>query len=290
MEIAGINVPGVMASGAAAFVAVWQLSKNIEKIQSRRNRQFVGRWLLALQGPDRHWNSFFSDLFIKFFGPIHVSWQSVRKSIALTFFLLVAVFLFDFGKIGLLPPLSVFIYISCAAFMNDYLSLGKTRYLLTQLTKSDSLIRMMLIVFADVLTSTILYAFLLWVSFGFILIFADFSTKGLSAIVRSPYFFFGLSTTAPRTLFDSFFGTTYRTVDPLAAGFYRHLYEIALLTSAWLWVYIVAAQVLRTLRFVPRFFSWYSKIADLREHPVRAVGFVAAVLSAGIAGLWNAFL
>jgi len=62
----------------------------------------------------------------------------------------------------------------------------------------------------------------------------------------------------------------------------RLLYLSALLTSAWLWVYLVVAHTMRLLRFVPSTLNHVSKVMDFQDHPVRTLGYVAAAVSAGI--------
>jgi hypothetical protein len=288
MDIGGVHVPSLLTS-SAAFGAVWGTFAKFDRMQSRTNRRFVGRWLLSLKGPERNWNAFFAELFTKFFGRVHLSWKCVFRSITLTLILVGALFVFSFGSVGIFPPLLMAVPVFSATFINDYVSLGKTRFLLTRIGTTDKLGVMVGVVVVDFLATTILYLFFMIIFFVlFIILPPIISGEEKITSIGQIKFLVGLSTIQGQTWFDAFFDTGYKTTDPFAASFYRRLYEIALLTSAWLWVYIIAAQLLRVIRFMPRFFRWYSKIADLQEHPVRAIGFVAGVLSFVIVGLWNA--
>lgn len=58
------------------------------------------------------------------------------------------------------------------------------------------------------------------------------------------------------------------------------MYLLALLTSAWLWVYMMVAAALRLLSYVPVVVRKLSKVMDMDEHPVRSIGYIAAALSA----------
>jgi hypothetical protein len=163
MDIGGIHVPTVVTS-SAAFGAVWSAFARFDRMQSRTNRRFIGRWLLALQEPERHWNAFFAELFTKFFGKEHFSWKCFLRSITLTLVIVGSLFGFNFALIGI-PPLVVVIMVLCGTCVNDYISLGKTRFLLTRMTRTDKLFIMAAVVIADLVTTTILYLLFLTVSF-----------------------------------------------------------------------------------------------------------------------------
>jgi hypothetical protein len=67
-------------------------------------------------------------------------------------------------------------------------------------------------------------------------------------------------------------------------------YGVAILTSAWLWAYVASAQVMRLLACVPRFLHALSKVADIKEHPVRVLGFVAALITAAGVAVLSIFI
>ena len=52
-----------------------------------------------------------------------------------------------------------------------------------------------------------------------------------------------------------------------------------------MWAYVFAAQSVRLLAYVPLFITFLSKIADVKEHPVRVLGFVAGALSAFVVAI-----
>jgi hypothetical protein len=56
----------------------------------------------------------------------------------------------------------------------------------------------------------------------------------------------------------------------------------ALLTSAWLWVFLVVAYAIRAVSLVPRVLKPLSKVMDIENHPVRTIGYVSATLSSAV--------
>lgn len=69
------------------------------------------------------------------------------------------------------------------------------------------------------------------------------------------------------------------------AGFVRVLLLAPLFTSAWLWVYLLVAYVMRALSHLPSSLRPLSKVMDFENHPVRTIGYVAATVSAAIVGI-----
>jgi hypothetical protein len=72
MDIAGVHIPAAIAAGGT-FGAVYSAFVRADRIQSRNNRRFVGRWLLRLAVPGPEWGTFFRELLANFFGPKHLS-------------------------------------------------------------------------------------------------------------------------------------------------------------------------------------------------------------------------
>ena len=60
---------------------------------------------------------------------------------------------------------------------------------------------------------------------------------------------------------------------------------VELLTSAWLWVYLIVAYGMRAMSQVPPLLNRLSKVLDFSGHPVRSIGYVAAAVSAIIVGV-----
>ena len=63
------------------------------------------------------------------------------------------------------------------------------------------------------------------------------------------------------------------------------LYAVALLTSAWLWVYLIVAYGMRAVSHLPSWVKLLSKVTDFDNHPVRSIGYVTAAVSAVIVAI-----
>ena len=53
-----------------------------------------------------------------------------------------------------------------------------------------------------------------------------------------------------------------------------------LMTSAWLWVYILGALAVRAMSTFGWFLSWISLFTNFKVHPARVLGGIASVTSA----------
>jgi hypothetical protein len=157
------------------------------------------------------------------------------------------------------------------AIVVDYLSLWKTRVLLTKELFSSSLFSAMAVVIADVL-ATIVITVVAAISIN-----ALFGNGGLA------YGNFWLGT--PLILHierAAKFQLLY-----FQQGFAVSKLEFLppLLTSAWLWVYLIVAHAMRTVNRVPALLRLLSKVQDFEAHPVRTIGYVAATVSAIFIGI-----
>src|ERR1043166_7177601 len=82
-----------------------------------------------------------------------------------------------------------------------------------------------------------------------------------------------------KLLYDATFGFPGSLIVPV-----HLLYAAALLTSAWLWIYLIAAYTMRIISFLPILVRGLSNIMDFEEHPVRSLGYIAASCSAAVIG------
>src|ERR1043166_10211976 len=178
MDIGGIHIPTLIGTGAgasAAFTAVYGTFSHFEKIQSRQNRLFVSQWLLGLQVPKEGSEKFFVELFNKLFGFRHWSVRCGVTSFILSSFLITFTFFgsyFGFwssSEWGDVHPIYGFqnvrgaeglIYWIIGACLIDYLSLGKTRFMLTRLSALQSLIASIGLVVADFIITSVLFCLL----------------------------------------------------------------------------------------------------------------------------------
>jgi hypothetical protein len=135
-------------------------------------------------------------------------------------------------------------YPTIAACLTDYFSLWKTRYFLTAAFPLQKPLVGLLVVALDLFVTVIVFA----VAYGATL---------LLLYLTFPDFLESMNGAPPDIL----------AVAPL-------------LTSAWLWVYLIVAYLVRGLNMIPSVAAALAKIMDFDMHPVRTVGYVAAAASA----------
>jgi hypothetical protein len=81
-----------------------------------------------------------------------------------------------------------------------------------------------------------------------------------------------------------YFAFSFPHLEDSEGGIERMLFLAPLLTSAWLWVYLVVAYGMRLASHLPSWLRPLSKVMDFEHHPVRTIGYVAATVSAAIVG------
>jgi hypothetical protein len=271
VDIGGVHIPSILSAGGT-FASIYTAFSRFDENQTEASRSFVSAWLKGLKAPQANWSMFFLDIFEKFFGAKQLSLKCARRSLLLSAFLMIGLYTlivvssdahFETYMIEDVLPL---IFAAC---VTDYLSLWKTRALLTRFDIVRKRITVIGLLAVDFVGTTIIYM-LCW-----------FSTMQLVNRLES-----GSWDTAFDSLVWQFFyalGTGQLSKEDL------WFYWPALLTSAWLWMYVIVSQSLRILSFVPAFVSGLSKVADLDEHPVRTIGFLAACVSSVIVGIFVLF-
>ena len=159
--------------------------------------------------------------------------------------------------------------------VSDYLSLWKTRVLLTKIGTLSRYITLFGVVIVDLAATTLLY-----ISSGiFVTTILEIGFDTLT---------WQLWTENVEQVVTGVFGLNKGFLSDLPNTF-RSFYLVSLLTSAWLWMYVATAILVRGLLFLPTAISGLSKIADLDEHPVRTIGFGAGLISAAIIGVGTMF-
>jgi hypothetical protein len=270
MNIWGVHISTLGAAsvaGAATFGSVYKAFKAFDSDQSDEQRHFVRDWLLGLTVDEQKWQVFYRELFAKFFGNKHLSWKCARRSFSLSASLIAAISFvwylsspiawrdityLDAG--WLLRYVGIIVVFGCVA---DYLSLWKTRIVLTKVTFSQNALLQLAIVEGDFVATTIIYC----VTYGIVMFVAMVQEGPLRINDNTILFNFVCSIFA----FD-------------INSFYL-LYLAGLLTSAWLWVYLIVAYGMRTAGRLPSALKLLSKIQGFEEHPVRTIGYVAAAAS-----------
>ena len=136
MDIAGHHIPGLV-SAAGTFASVYGVFARFDRIQSRNNRRFVGRWLAGLSAPQIGWDSFFVELFQRIFGTNHWSVKCLLRSALMSLFIInipVLYFVVNITPVVgnyWLDPVVIYANTTliCLACIVNYLSLWKTRLL-----------------------------------------------------------------------------------------------------------------------------------------------------------------
>ncbi|OAI44317.1 hypothetical protein AYO42_00800 [Rhizomicrobium sp. SCGC AG-212-E05] len=273
-EISIPQIVGGLISAGAVFAAIYRGFSHFDEVQSTQNRKAVAKWLrTGIRAPSASWNTMVRDVFYNFFGPKHLSRfcviRSAKLSCAIYIFLNI-IFLsqriiltrcdsngeFCLSWTTLFEPEAIAKAIPIGLFgtvLVDFIFLYKTRWLIEKLNGKVSIWRVMTVVCADVVLTPLTY----------LLSFATF----YSAWTPDP--FFAILEATLRTALEGF----------SSAGFIKVTFLATLLTSAWLWLYLAVACFVRALGILPRAIKWMSKILDLTNHPVRSLGFTAALIA-----------
>jgi hypothetical protein len=280
VDIFGYHLPGLLGVGAA-FASVYGAFAKFDADQSDENRKFVREWLLSPKADDRQWARFFKELFTKVFGERHLSAKCIGRSVSLSVALLTAIWMYWYVKYGRMSlekgaPISILVVRpvvwTMLAVVADYLSLWKTRMLLTRSNLFDNGLTAMAIVVGDALATIIILLALISVPYLAALWLADLPYQLRQMFIDEITDYIHLAFSWPH-LEDSL------------KGFKRMLFLAPLFTSAWLWVYLIVAYGMRGLSRLPSWLRPLSKVMDFENHPVRTIGYVAATVSAAIVGM-----
>src|ERR1700730_1513199 len=184
MDIGGVHLPtfiGATGGAGIAFTAVYGTFSRFEKIQSRKNRLFVSRWLLGLQVPKEGSEEFFVELFNRLFGPKHWSVRCAIASFVLSASLIAVAalgvylgFWEEAGRSGIsFQPGSNVLLLAfwvAGACLVDYFSLWKTRLILTRLSALRSTVASLYFIIADFVITSALFCLV-----PFVMMFTFFS-------------------------------------------------------------------------------------------------------------------
>jgi hypothetical protein len=290
VDLFGYHLPGLVGIGAA-FAAVYGAFAKFDGDQSDENRKFVRDWLAGINVDERRWNKVVEEIFIKFFGSRHWSWKCLRRSFALSAGLIIAVWLFwevrwgnPFGWRPGVLEMAIFLSFLSAA-VGDFLSLWKTRYLLTRVGSFSSRFAIVTTVAGDFIATTVIFLALYFAFlFAYILV-TDFDMCFRSADHASDCGFEYFGEIDKSLIAKSAWQGVINDFSSPKSFPMPFLYSVALLTSAWLWVYLIVAYGMRALSQLPSWLNLLSKVTDFENHPVRSIGYVAAGVSALIVAI-----
>jgi hypothetical protein len=158
MDIGGFHVPSIVSAGGT-FASIYGAFSRFDRIQSRANRKFVSAWLKGLKAPQAEWSTFFLEIFEKFFGAEHLSVKCFKRSVLLSAFLIfmttAVTALITEGPFPTDPrDMYTLIFAGC---LTDYLSLWKTRWLLTRFDLIRKRITVLGLIAVDLIGTTPLF-------------------------------------------------------------------------------------------------------------------------------------
>lgn len=154
----------------------------------------------------------------------------------------------------------------------DYISIVETRLLLNVLSLSRNYIFLILILIFDFVITALIFFF------------------GLSMF----QFLFDLAVGAPlsiKGIFSNAYDITINSVDMIIfisdpTNIFGVFLYSTFLTSAWLWLYVLAALLVRGLNTAGAFKGWLGRWMDLEDKPLRSMGFSLIALSAAVYLVW----
>jgi len=271
VDILGFHIPSLIGVGAT-FTSVYAAFARLDADQSEENRKFVREWLLGMKLDDRYWAEFFKDVFARVFGDRHFSVKCIRRSALFSISLCAVIFLIGYRWLGDGNPavyLLLTVIWTVSAIIADYLSLWKTRILLTRSSLLSNGLTAMVVVVVDAF-ATLVFA----IAAGGIIVLIAY-LGGDKTSLSIPELMLLMTKTA--------FSWPHIAHDQTGIG--RLMFLAPLFTSAWLWVYLVVAYAMRAANYLPSWLRPLSRVMDFESHPVRTIGYVAATVSAMIVGI-----
>jgi len=289
MDLFSYHLPS-FASVIVAWAGVYGAFAKFDGDQSEENRSFVRNWLLGLQVDNQKWQIFFSALFESFFGKEHLSWKCARRSFLLSAGLIACLVVIWFARtdeLGLagITFLPKFVYLIglvaasvCCGCVADYFSLWKTRVLLTRGNSFGNGLLLFAVLLIDFLITTLIFFVIYWI--GIDLWFWLIRLINGSFDLDPAYVYYLAEELATLRNFMFARDVNYHPFSPIWI-----LYCAALLTSAWLWIYLIVAYVMRAATHLPTALRLLSNVLDFNKHPVRTIGYAAATVSAAIVAI-----
>jgi hypothetical protein len=247
--------PGQLAAGGVLAGIVWKFFERVEAVLAEQTKFEIAVWLVGVQIQKNvaPWANTFATVFDRVFGLKHLSlrcfWRSCLASTASV--LLVA------ALISLLVGHWMFVLVGLlflpVAVVPDYISLLKTRRLISAFARTQSLGTHAGILLLD-FTVGVLLAFLFPL-----------------ALASAVYLLFGPEESG-NLQWD---GETYAT-----AFFALALPNLgaSLFTSIWLWLYAGSGFILKAARRFDLSFGWFNRKFDIEKKPLQAIGLVAGSL------------
>jgi hypothetical protein len=260
-----------IASWFGMMGGVWALFDRAEKVVEPKVKEKISNWMLNAEVTiDERWPATFGAFSDKIFGRKLVSIRSFSISalFSIVSVLLNSAIIYNFRHTSFLPLtvepniIVFFIFIFMGTlffnFLQDFLSVMQTRYLLRSFIHNSTFTRQWLFLFLDFfLTSAVCYASILALL--------------LLNIPSSSDSFLDMFYYSPIALFDVI---SAKGALAWTAPFVYSTY----LTSVWIWIYVLSGVVLRLIRK----FNWTlgitRKFLNIEEKPLQSIGFISMLI------------
>lgn len=260
--------------GVGLFLSVAKFFDFVEDKLDQNTKDDVAKWLLDLQPSKKigDWRQTFPKMLDQIFGRKHLSWKCFWRSCFATAFVTLTVML---GR-SLLPPRPrdvseeafyfVFLFITgtASSVLPDYVSLGKTRYLINLSHRMTNTWFDFLLLAIDVSITiglTLCAAFVASVSLELLMfrgaVNISYAASHFFYELQVPIGFAGLATV---WFIPAFFG------------------------RVWLLLYVGCGLLLKVSRRLDIGVTWFNEKFDILYHPLQCIGLVAGIVSA--LGYW----
>jgi hypothetical protein len=262
-----VAIAAHFAFGGGLFYGVQKFFEEIEKKLSVGTKDDIALWLLDLHpsGKFRDWRPTFAKIFNQVFGEKQLSWKCFWRSTLTSTVTSVAVIVGAWLLVPSVkesPPLSLLVFAILAPLGNslpDYLSLWKTRYLISLSQKSEHVFRGFLLFVADVIISIpIAYGASAIGALTLILLAYRIDPRGTKGKLIKDFI------SMQRSLVSGDLAM------PLVLWFVP-----AFFGRLWLLTYVVSGLLLKTARRFDIGFAWFNKKFDVGNHPLQCIGLVA---------------
>jgi hypothetical protein len=278
LEILEIVIGGLSLS-SGVFLLFWKGDEAISK--NTRDRLSDHLKCVSVLGFQPDWGGKFISMFDRLFGRRHLSWPCFARSCvaSLLFVVLMAIVwaIVRPNELGVLVQsmsvrgkgagTAVIFTILIFNFIPDYLSLLETRLVIRWIPSSRFGWRATIILFLELVFSIGIFLFSLTVMMYLVFLWIGVPMDFHSAIQEAYLVTVGgLTLTTPQPEDGPSFGIPLYTT---------------LLTSAWLWLFLLGGGVIRLISFMSAMVKFMKWTLPIDELPVRSIGEVAAFLTCG---------
>lgn len=270
------------ATWATIAFGIGYLFEQAENVASSETRTAVSRWLNNLDpaGAVASWPTTFATIFDHVFGERHLSWRCFSRSCVASFASVAMVTLmwgvlypdkFDIfiksSSIGK-NVFSLFFITAIFNLIPDYISLLETRYMINWMRRAHSVMRILAFLAIDFVATA---AIGLVGIIGALMIVILFSNP--SEIMRLKITEF----------FSEILELIQKLILPLSASSIVNLpigiwFYAAFFTSVWVWLYVLSGSVVRLMEYLGIGINRLKFVLDIKNKPLRAIGFVSIVL------------